>query len=182
MKKINLEQEIWKDIKHFESYYQISNLARVKSLDRIDNRGCERKEKILKPVKDIEGYLYVNLYKNGKIKRFSIHRLVALTFIPNPNNYSQVNHKNDIKDKNYIKNLKWGTQKQNVHDAIKNGIFSMGEKHYIAKLSNKQIIEIRKMWSSGDFYQTEIAKKFNVHHTNISLIVNCKSWKHIPIT
>ena len=71
--------EIWKDITGYEGLYQVSNLGRVKSLSY---RGS-RREKMLKPLKNREGYLFVILYKNSEVKHFTIHRLVANAFIKN---------------------------------------------------------------------------------------------------
>lgn len=102
--------EIWKPIKKYEGLYEISSLGRVKSL----NYNHTGKSKILKPALR-GGYLAVSLFKNNNLKTFPIHRLVAIAFIPNPNNFSQVNHKNEQKTQNYVTNLEWCTQKYNVN-------------------------------------------------------------------
>lgn len=83
-------EEIWKDMPNYEGLYQISNLGNVKSLNY--NRTGE--ERVLKPVKVTKGYLKVKLCKNGEVKQYIIHRLVAETFIPNTSNKEQVNHIN----------------------------------------------------------------------------------------
>lgn len=98
--------EIFKDIEGYEDY-QISNLGNVKSL-RFG------KEKILKPVKDGKKYLCVVLYKQGKHKMCKVHRLVAQAFIPNPNNYQQVNHKDEDKTNNQVNNLEWCDCQYNI--------------------------------------------------------------------
>ena len=82
-------KEIWKDIPNYEKKYQISNLGNIKTL----NYKGTKKEKILKQQIDKDGYKYIVLHKNGKIKYYMIHRLVALVFIPNYNNLLQINHK-----------------------------------------------------------------------------------------
>lgn len=105
--------EVWKDIKNYEGFYQGSNLGRVKSLERIDCIGHHRKERILKPKKDKYGYLQVNLWKNGKKKTFTVHRLVAEAFIPNPNNLPCINHKDECKTNNNVNNLEWCDNKYN---------------------------------------------------------------------
>jgi len=106
-------QEIYKDIKGFEGYYQISNLGNVKSLGAYNNR----KEKILSPEKAKSRNMYyerVNLYKKGKTKRYLVHRLVALHFLNNPDNRPQVNHIDNNPMNNNVTNLEWCTGKENM--------------------------------------------------------------------
>ena len=98
--------EIWIDKKDYEGHYQVSNWGRVKSIKF-------GKEIILKPQKDISGYLFVRLCKNGIIKNYFIHRLVAEVFLPNPNNYKEVNHKDECKTNNIVSNLEWCDRKYN---------------------------------------------------------------------
>lgn len=100
--------EIWKDIPEYEGLYQVSNLGKVKSL-------YFGKEKILKPSKNKDGYLHVNLWKNGKPKSFTSHKIVALAFIPNIQNLPQINHKNEIKTDNRVENLEWVSPKENCN-------------------------------------------------------------------
>lgn len=80
-------QEIWKDIKGYEGLYQISNLGNIKTTRRQGSKGG-----LLSLYKRDDGYYEANLVKNGKCKLFLCHRLVAQTFIPNPNNYKYINH------------------------------------------------------------------------------------------
>lgn len=92
---------VWKDIKGYEGLYQINNIGQVKSLSKIDFRGHIRKEKFLK-IHNNRGYLRVILCKNGHCTNYQVHRLVAEAFLPNPNNYPQVNHKTEIKSENIV--------------------------------------------------------------------------------
>ena len=98
-------EEVWKPIEGYD--YMVSNLGRVKSLDRVDSLGHHRKEKILQPVKSNNGYLRVMLYNDGKVKRYLVHRLVGNAFIPNPNDLPEVNHKDEDKTNNKVENLEW---------------------------------------------------------------------------
>lgn len=101
-----MKKELWRDIKDYKGHYQVSNLSRVKSIKF-------GKERILKPVTNSSGYLFVKLCKDGKAKAFTVHRLVAEAFLPNPHNYSCVNHKDENKQNNNVSNLEWCTYKYN---------------------------------------------------------------------
>lgn len=94
-----MNKEIWKDVVGYEGLYQVSNLGRVKSLFRY--------KKILKQFEDNKGYLRVTLYKNNKSKSIKVHKLVAEAFIPNPNNYDCINHKDENKTNNRVENLEF---------------------------------------------------------------------------
>ena len=98
-------EEHWKDIKGYEGLYQVSNLGRVKSF---------YKNKVLKPRIKENDYLIVSLYKENKDKKFYIHRLVAETFIDNPNKKEQVNHKDFNKSNNIVENLEWVSKIENL--------------------------------------------------------------------
>lgn len=118
-------QEIWRDIDGFENY-QISNLGRIKSKERIVSNSCRayvKKEEILKTHIMKSGYLAIVLRdKEQKKHLLKIHRLIAEIFIPNPNNYTQVNHIDGDKTNCDIENLEWSTPQQNTRHAMKNGL------------------------------------------------------------
>lgn len=103
-----MEQEIWKSIKGYEGLYEVSNLGRIKSL-------WYGREKILKPYKNKDGYLQVILSKNGKVKNFRVHRLVAEAFIPNPMGLPEINHLDENKANNVINNIEWCDRNYNIN-------------------------------------------------------------------
>ena len=111
-------QEVWKDIEGYEGLYQISNLGRVKSLERNKKHSyngiAHLKEKILKPL-NINNYQRVILRKENNPKNKFIHRLVAEAFISNPNNYPYINHKDENPKNNIVSNLEWCTHKYNMN-------------------------------------------------------------------
>lgn len=105
-----MDNEIWKDIPGYEGMYKISNLGRVLALNyNKTGKAIVRAQRINK-----QGYLYVNLWKNGQSKSFKTHRIVAIMFIPNPCNLPQVNHKDENKLNNRADNLEWCTASYNV--------------------------------------------------------------------
>ena len=111
-------KEIWKDVKGYEGLYQVSNLGNVKSLDRVveHEKGNLTKRNLkgdILKIRTIHGYAYITLSKDNKLKSYRVHRLVAQAFIPNPNNYPTVNHKDENRLNNRVDNLEWCTQKYN---------------------------------------------------------------------
>lgn len=127
-------QEIWKDIPGYEGLYQASNLGRIRSLDAIIYRSASRtrngyyakkRGKILHLCNGVQGYLVVNLGQRHKNKR--VHRLVALTFIPNPGNKPMINHIDGNVKNNNINNLEWCTNQENQIHAVKVLHRSQGE-------------------------------------------------------
>lgn len=125
-------KEVWKDIEGYEGIYQISNLGAVKSLARVDAKGNNRVEKILKGIPTSDGYLRVHLCINTKRIKKPIHRLVAETFIPNPDNKPQVNHIDEDKTNNTLDNLEWVTAKENVNHGT-----AISRRAYKQRLSQK---------------------------------------------
>lgn len=173
-------QEVWKDVIDYEGIYQVSNLGRLKSLSRYIKhwRGgfLKSKEIIKKPFKSKSGYLITELSKNASKSKFLIHRLVAEAFIPNPEEKPQVNHINGIKTDNRVENLEWNTRSENIKHADSKGLRNLkGVNNSGAKLSEKEVIEIRKSKNSISY----LAFNYNVGTTCIKKIINKVTWKHV---
>lgn len=167
--------ELWKDIPNYEGYYQVSSLGKVKSLPR---KFTIKKSRILIPRNFGRNYCHVWLSVDGVKKSFAIHRLVAQAFIPNPNNKTQVNHKDCNPENNKRENLEWCTAKENTNHALRNNRISKGEKHYKAKLTWDKIKEIRNKYINGITIH-ELAKEYQIGYGNTYHIVTYKTWKII---
>lgn len=112
-------EEVWKDIKGYEGYYQVSSLGRIRSVDReiVDKNGVKKliHGKIMQHVFNSDGYPSITLCCNGADKRLKIHRLVALAFLPNPGNLPEVSHLDETRTNNRIDNLAWSSHKDNLN-------------------------------------------------------------------
>jgi hypothetical protein len=179
-------KEIFKNVKGYEGIYQVSNLGNVKSLNY--HRG--KKEKILKPGMDLGGYLILTLCKNRKRENKTLHRLVAIAFIPNPENKATVNHINGVKTDNCVSNLEWNTYSENHLHAHKTGLMdskhctgingcNSGEKSHLTKLNKYKVMEIKDLLKSKLFTQKQISEFYNCSRTNISSIKTKKAWGYI---
>ena len=191
-----MEKEIWKDIEGYKGLYQVSNLGRVKSLDKLKkvrNNGLQPiKEKILRNRYNEKGYSIVCLCKNGEHKDCRVHRLVASAFIPNPNNLPQVNHKDENPKNNCVDNLEWCTAQYNSTYGTR-----------IERITEKNRIRILQFTKQGEFIckwdsAREIERELGFSHQGIGMCCKgkCKSvygykwryhykslWekKHIPL-
>lgn len=126
-------EEIWKDIPGYEGIYQASTFGRIRSIPHLikaNKDGGTRYTNLYvkNPTVGWHGYSYIGTSKNGECKTELLHRLIAKTFLPNPNNLPAVNHKDGNKQNNYIENLEWCTDSENqMHTSI-NGLFKKTKK------------------------------------------------------
>jgi len=162
---------VWRDIINFKNKYEISNAGEIRN----KNTG-----RILKPGKDGNGYLRIGLCKDGKMKYFSVHRLVLESFLgPCPFGKESCHNDGDIYNNN-INNLRFDTHKNNNRDKIKHGTIwnPKGSKHWKSKLIEPQVVEIKKLIKEK-FSCLKIAKIYNVSKRTIENIKYNKTWKHI---
>ncbi len=157
--------EIWKDIEGYEGKYQISNLGRIKKI----NKTSLNEEHYLKPYVNQRGYCTVKLFKTVR-KEERIHRLVAQAFISNPENKTEVNHIDGNKQNNTTANLEWTTPEENVRHAFKTGL-NRGRK---PALTDKQKCEIKLLYKPYDKQCniTALSKKFGVSRNVIIRALN----------
>src|SRR3990167_2810395 len=139
-------------------------------------------KKLMKQKTNIDGYYVVQLWKNGIGKEFRISRLVAQTFIPNPQRKRTVKHKDGNKKNNSVTNLEWSTNSENVIHAYKNGFCKgpRGESQGRSKLTTEDVATIRFLLSMyPNLKYGELADIYGVNIPNISLVVNRRNWRHI---
>lgn len=157
----SLENEEWLPVVGYEGLYEVSNMGRVKSIERdmitISNKRYRRPGKIIKLHPDCKrGYLIMQLHKKGVAVSYSIHRLVALAFIPNPDNLPEVNHKWGIKTDNRVTELVWSTSsdnQQHAYDVLNKTrpmLGKFGKDHHTSKPVNQYSLDGKfiKRWDS----------------------------------
>jgi len=164
------------DIKGFEGLYSINRKGEVLSV---------RRNKLLKHNLQKGRYRYyrVGLFKNRKQKTKRIHALLAETFIPNPNNFPEVNHINGIKTDNELENLEWVTHDGNMKHANQTGLFNKHTQKSNARimgLQNRKIsyyeaTKMRELYESKKYNQRQLARMYGICFQNVSLIVNYKT-------
>lgn len=174
-------EEIWRDIVGYEGLYQVSNMGRVRSLDRIGKGRwgyMPKKGVMLSQTTDTSGYKIVNLWKDNIIKSPKVHRLVAQAFIPNPSNLPQVNHKDEVKTNNCVDNLEWCSVKYNNNygTRIERVSNSMKGKHINRKDWSKPILQFTKQGEFVAEYPSirEAVRQTGIIRQNISSCCNNK--------
>lgn len=165
---MSVEIEVWKTVEGFPDY-QISNLGRVRS-------GI-RKKGLLNQSRTSRGYKKVSLWRNGAMKTGLIHRLVASAFLPNPNDLTDVNHKDGNKQNNCVDNLEWSSRSTNQKHAYTHNLYSRsnGSSKRLSRTEAMQVLSLRK---SG-MPQKEIAIQFGITEGAVSHIVNGRTWKSL---
>lgn len=160
--------ETWKDIEGYEGLYQVSNTGKVKALERTvphaHSKEVTKHERTLKPHLTKQGYLDVQLCKNGTVAHKRIHRLVAAAFVPNIEGKPFVNHKNGIKSDNREENLEWCTPSENIRHAV----------DVLGVSINKRTVKV--MRSDGVVFDSieEAAKTSETSHGNVWMVINGK--------
>src|SRR5690625_4481364 len=172
-------KEIWRDIPGHSGYYQVSDLGKVRSFKkRGAAKGKLKVPFLLKPSKNNKGYLRVRLWANHKYERHFIHRLVAMIFIPIPEGKHVVNHKNRNREDNKVSKLEWCTYHENVRHAVQTGLMTeqIGSGNHASRLTESDVIMIRRLYKTTNLSQKEVADKFGVSQMSVSKIIRRETW------
>ena len=188
------EDEVWKDVTGFESRYEVSDLGRVRSLDRYSKHNTSKtgfilhKGQMLSPYISNKGYLKVDLSDGfGKRKSVSVHRLVAIAFIDNPMNYDQVNHIDGVKTNNRLGNLEWCNNSMNQLHAYKMGLNKSSEKagkpkkpvYQIDKYTGEIIAEFPSIAEAGKTLGMKNPSNITLVCTNKRISSGGFKWKYV---
>lgn len=181
--------EVWKPVVGHEADYEVSNLGRVRSIDRVkvykridQYSGNEitvtrrHKGRVLRPGTCTAGHQSVAIGKNNSRL---VHQLVLEAFVGPCPAGEEGRHFNDVPADNKLSNLSWGTRSQNLLDAVRNGKKPVGEKHHLAKLKDADIILIREA-SGPRGINTRLSEKFGVSEAVVRSIRSRKTWRHVP--
>lgn len=173
-------KEIWKDIPGYEGLYQASRSGKIRSMSRrLDYRTGSRMidGRILRPALSKEGYLRVCLCREGEEKNGKVHRLICLTFLPNPENKPHVNHKDGNKLNNHVDNLEWCTASYNQRHAFAKGL---AKPNYSGRKIDYETAEIiRKRCANGET-KSVLGKEFGLSKGHIWFIVSGFCWNKKP--
>ena len=169
---------IGKDVPGFENLYMALTNGQIWSY----TKRC-----YMSQFKDKRGYMNVELYKDGKTYHSKVHRLVLSAFVPQPKGKDQVNHIDGIKNNNNLNNLEWVTGKENMQHSFSMGLEKgrKGEEHNMAKLTNEDVLTIRKLYAGGitdsgkKYSQRELARMYGLRQSTIWGILHRKNWSHI---
>jgi len=165
-----MNAEVWKPVVGYEGTYEVSDLGRVR---RVKN------QRILKPrIGKRGGYLVLSLSLLGSVSTASVHILVARAFIGEPPDGMEVCHDDGDSKNPLLSNLRYGTKVDNAQDRFRHGTTGFGEKSPASKLTDEQVLEVRRRHSNGAS-QKELAAEFSVDQSNISHIVRRLTWAHI---
>lgn len=177
--------ERWLPVRDYEGLYEVSDMGNVRSLPR---NGTSRTGTVLKPAVDSNGYRRVVLAVYGVNKNCKVARLVALAFIPNPENKPEVNHiEGREKWNDAVSNLEWATKSENILHKFATGLQGdtpvgvKGAKHHMAKLTDAQVQQIRNLYKgrSKGPSQATIGRQFKVSQTMVGFIVRGANWTHL---
>lgn len=177
--------EVWKDIDGYVGLYQVSNLGRVRSLDREviykDGRKVLRKGRLIKQQLNTSGYSCFRIWREGAGRTVTTHRLVGLAFLKKIPGKEFINHIDGIRTNCRVDNLEWCTPKENSEHAckvLKSRPSTFGVKNPNVRLTEEQVLKIRKLLKEG-LSCNKLGERYKVTPANISRIKRRITWKNL---
>ena len=168
--------EIWKDVKGYEGLYEVSDLGQVRNARTMLLLSVHERSKGRK-----YSSMSVGLFKNGKQRQVSMHRIIAFAFIENEDNKPFINHKDGNPRNNQLGNLEWCTAKENSQHASRSGLLRpmRGEDCGTSKLKERDVLRIKEMYKTKKYRQWELGKMFGVGQDQISRVISGDNWKYL---
>jgi hypothetical protein len=139
----------------------------------------EKRKKFLSACDNGTGYMNVVISIDSKFKHKYVHRLVAEVYLENPNNYPHINHIDNNRYNNHVSNLEWSNYQLNSDHKVKQKRHPHGITNGQSKLTEEQVLEIRKVYVRGEISYKQLGKIYGVDASLIGYIINRKWWKHI---
>lgn len=177
--------EEWRPITGYEGLYEVSNLGRVRGVERLVwNKGgrAARYQRVKGTIKRpwLGGrYPLIRLCKDGVKFTVPVYRVVAEAFLGPPPDGCEVCHREGAIAGDAVSNLYWGTRKQNMQDSVRHGTTQKGERNWNAKLFEDDVVAMKNLRNTG-ITLTEIAKQFDVTTGTVSMAVRGITWSHVP--
>lgn len=169
--------EQWKEVIGYEGLYEISNLGNVRSPEKISRGGNKLKAKPIKLDLKRNGYYVARLSKDGKVFNYSVHRLVAIHFVDNPDDKPYVNHIDGVKTNNLSENLEWSTPSENIQHANRTGLRNQDAINEAVRKAKTKVTPEQKQWIKDNYIPRDkefgtkaLAEKFGVTRLYISII------------
>lgn len=170
--------ETWQAVPGYEGAYEISDMGRVRSVDRMSAQGHLR-GRLRRLGTSVTGYVHVGLCRDGKLRNVNLARMVATVFIRAPKDDEQVNHLDGVKANNAASNLEWCTRSMNNLHRCRVLGKNRGMRHGNAKLTDADIHDIRREVAAGRT-TTSVGRARGLNHTTVARIARRKSWQHVP--
>lgn len=175
-----LYEEQWKPVDGYDNKYFISSFGRIKSFVTSPQHPKNIGGVILAQSITKKGYCRCDLSKGNNKQAHSVHRLVGIAFVPNPENLPQINHKKGIKTDNRYHQIEWNTCQQNIQAAFDTGIKTVAaEKHPRSLFTNEQVKEMRKLFDEGKVAVNKIADQFQTSYNTAWRIVKSYNYQNV---
>ena len=171
--------EQWKPVPGYEGFYDVSDQGQVRSW----RKGGRKRDSLRQNPRILSGwrgrYVGVSLRKNSATTIWLVHRLVLEAFVGPCPPSMECCHNNGDKHDNRIKNLRWDTRSANMLDAVEHDGHNCGEKYGRSKLTEEQVLEIRRLYAAGNHTQRQLGEKFRTDKSNIGQIIRRVTWRYI---
>ena len=170
------DPEVWMPIPGYDGWYEVSNLGRIRSYHKF-GWGRRIYPEDIKLYTTKRGYVQVSLTKDKVSRQRDVHRLVAAAFLPKAPAGMQIDHINGDKTDNRAINLEWVTPRENTMRSLALGLKPTGEKHGMSKLTNADVVEMRRLYKTGKYSHRKLGALFGISHATAGKIIRNEAWR-----